>query len=250
MSTIENLLVLYQVDKQVRGLKSRVDNAHIYLTAQQKMLDELNASKDSMALQSKKVQATVANLETESSSIDERVDKLREDLKQSATTKQYNAILEEINTLKNSRGELDDRTLAELEGIDKIKSDMEELDKKIEERTKVCDTAEQELKERTEEVSDQLNKLQTERDSKASLVEASALNIFNQTADDFDGDAMAPIEAIDSRRMEYACGCCNVSLPFNLVNTIVGDRNKVAICEGCLRILYATEDMRSELVKK
>jgi predicted nucleic acid-binding Zn-ribbon protein len=61
---------------------------------------------------------------------------------------------------------------------------------------------------------------------------------------------MAPIQEIDRRRMEYACSSCNVSLPFNLVNTIMADRDKVTQCEGCLRILYATEDLRSELVKK
>ena len=85
---------------------------------------------------------------------------------------------------------------------------------------------------------------------KASVVPGDALEIFDQAADDFEGDSMAPLEEIDRRRLEYGCSCCNVSLPFNLVNTIMADDNIVQQCQGCLRILYATEELRGALVKK
>lgn len=250
MSVIENLLELYQVDRQVRGLRSRVENAQTYLDAQQRQLEGLQVELEEANHRSKLTQATVANLETETASIDQRIAKLREDLKVSSTTKQYNAILEEINNLKESKGEIDDRTLAELEGIDQLKSDCDSIGEKITERTKVRDAATTDLKERTSEVSSRLSELEAERAEKASVVPGSALDLFDRAADDFEGDAMSSIVEMDRRRMEYACGCCNVSLPFNLVNTIMANRDHVQQCEGCLRILYATEELRCELVRK
>ena len=250
MSAIEDLLALHLVDKQARGLRSRVENAQAYLNAQQGQLDELNDSSDELAQRSKLTQATVANLETEAGSIDERTNKLRDDLKNSSTTKQYNVILEEINNLKEAKGQIDDRALAELEGLDTINAQTEAMAAKITERTTVRDSATSELKERTNEVADQLAVLEAERAEKASVVPGAALEVFDQAADDFEGDSMAPLEEIDRRRLEYGCSCCNVSLPFNLVNTIMADDNIVQQCQGCLRILYATEELRGALVKK
>jgi len=250
MSAIEDLLALHQVDKQARGLRSRVENAQAYLNAQERQLDELNGTDEEFAQRSKLTQATISNLETEAGSIDDRTNKLRDDLKNSSTTKQYNAILEEINNLKEAKSQIDDRALAELEGLENINGQIESLSAKITERTTVRDSARIELKERTDEVADQLAVLEAERAEKASVVPDAALEIFDQAADDFEGDSMAPLEEIDRKRLEYGCSCCNVSLPFNLVNTIMADDNIVQQCKGCLRILYATEELRGALVKK
>lgn len=250
MSAIEDLLALHLVDKQTRGLRSRVENAQLYYDAQQRLLDELGSERDDLQHKAKLSQATVANLETEGGSVDERTEKLREELKNASTTKQYNAILEEINNLKESKSQLDDRALAELETVERITTEIEAVDGRIAERTTVMTSAKAELDERTAEVADQLAVLEAERAQKAAVVPESALMIFDKAADDFEGDSMAALEEIDRRRMEYACSCCNVSLPFNLVNTIMGDGNVIEQCQGCLRILYATEEVRGALVKK
>ncbi|MAB83269.1 MAG: hypothetical protein CMJ24_07520 [Phycisphaerae bacterium] len=250
MTAIDDLLALHMVDKQARGLRSRVENAQTFLNAQQRRLDELTSTNEELVLRSKTTRASAANLETEAGGVDERTNKLREDLKNSSTTKQYNAILEEINNLKESKSKIDDRALAELETIEQLESQIGELTSKIAERTKVRDTAKGELTERTSEVAEQLAVLEAERAQKASVVSNDVLVVFDKAADDFEGDSMAPLAEIDRRRMEYGCSCCNVSLPFNLVNTIMADGNVVEQCQGCLRILYVTEEVRGALVKK
>ena len=250
MTAIEDLLALHMVDKQTRGIRSRVENAQLYLDAQERQLAELDAERSDLEHRSKLAHATVANLETEAGSVDERTNKLREELKNSSTTKQYNAILEEINNLKESKGQLDDRALSELEAAEGLTAKIAGVEERIAERTKVRDAARIELDERTAEVADQLSVLEAERALKASVVSEETLAIFDQAADDFDGDSMAPLEEIDRRRLEYACSCCNFSLPFNLVNTIMADGNVVEVCQECLRILYATEELRGALVKK
>jgi predicted nucleic acid-binding Zn-ribbon protein len=60
---------------------------------------------------------------------------------------------------------------------------------------------------------------------------------------------MASIELIDKRRREYACNTCNVHLPFDIVNRVTGRPDEVVQCQGCLRILYASDGCREALVK-
>jgi len=250
MSVIEHLLELHLVDRQVRGLRSRVETAEIYHRTQQKQLEDIEGKLDQIQQQCRVAQATAANLETEGNSIDARIEKFREDLKLSATTKQYNTVLEEINTFKTERGQVDEQALAQLEQAENLEKDMEGLDARIAERKTLVESAESDLNERRTEVSDRLNELEIERAQKAEAIPPEVLEVFDQTADDYEGDTMAEIEEIDLKRLEYNCSSCNVSLPFNLVNTIMSNANNVHQCEGCMRILYVTEEVRGALLAK
>lgn len=248
MTIIENLLALHLVDRQVRGLRSGLDNAEGRLNAHLKQLNSIQSEHGALKQQHRLAQATAANLETEGNAIDSRIEKLREDLKVTSTTKQYNAILEEINNLKTNRGELDERALAELERADLINSEIEATEARINERTTLAASAEAELAERRSDVTDRLDELETERATKAEVIPASVLEVFDQTADDFEGDSMVPIEEVDRKRLEYACSSCNVYMPFSIVNTILINNDKVQTCEGCRRILYAPDELRASLV--
>ena len=58
MSVIENLLALHSVDKQVRGLRSGVDNAAARLGAHQKQLETLQAELSDLQQQQRLAPAT------------------------------------------------------------------------------------------------------------------------------------------------------------------------------------------------
>ena len=175
MSVIEHLLELHLVDRQVRGLRSRVDNAEIYHRTQAKQLEEVQGKLDNLKQQCRVAQATAANLETEGNSIDARIEKLRDDLKLSATTKQYNTVLEEINTLKSERGQVDDKALSQLEQAEGLEKDMEGVEARITERTTLVESAESDLNERRSEVSERLKELEAERAKKAEGIPKAIL---------------------------------------------------------------------------
>ncbi|MBT5381834.1 MAG: hypothetical protein HOL13_03220, partial [Phycisphaerae bacterium] len=117
------------------------------------------------------------------------------------------------------------------------------------ERTKVLNSAQEELVSRKAEIKDSLAEIETERAEKASAIPGNTQDLFDSLADDFEGEAMASIELIDKRRREYACNTCNVHLPFDVVNRVTGRPDEVVQCQGCLRILYASDDCREALVK-
>ena len=79
MTLIDNLLTLYKVDRQVRSLRSRVESAEIYLKVQNRQMDAISVERTENELQLKQRRANIANIETETGSIDTRIDYLRQE---------------------------------------------------------------------------------------------------------------------------------------------------------------------------
>ncbi len=249
MPLIEDLLSLYSVERQVRSLRSRVDTAATYVRLQEREMTSLQSRRDELETRKRQHQAHNHNLETEVAGIDERIEKLREELNAASTSRQYNAVLSEVNNLKDKRAAIEEQMLVEMSAIETTESDVVAIDEQITERTTVLESAKTELSNREEEIADSLATLEQERAVKAAVIPDGTNQLFDELADDFDGEAMASIEVIDKRRREYACGCCNVHLPFDVVSRVMGRPDEIMQCQGCLRILYAGDGCREALVK-
>ncbi len=250
MTLTEDLLSLFRVDRQVRGLRSRLTSAERYLQAQDHQLDELGVQQEELAHRRQQVQATVANLEMEGAGFDERMEKLREELNNASTNKQYTAVLTELNTVKLSRSGLDDRLLEEMEQIDRIAEQIAQLQEQVGERRKIRQVAEAQLQERQGEIGQRLAELEAEHDAAAAGIPGNELSAFNHLADSYDGEAMAPIEEIDRRHREYACGACNMHMPFEAVSLLLGATDSLVKCSACGRILYMQDELKGAFAKK
>ncbi len=249
MPLIEDLLSLYSVERQVRSLRSRVDSAETYVRMQQREMETLQGRRDELETRKRQRQAHNHNLETEVAGIDERIEKLREELNAASTSRQYNAVLSEVNNLKDKRRELEEQMLVEMDAVETTESDITTIDEQIAERSTVLESANIELTTRKDEIADTLATLEGERAAKAAVIPDGTTQLFDELADDFDGEAMAGIEVVDKRRREYACGVCNVHLPFDIVSRVMGRPDEIMQCQGCLRILYGSEGCREALVK-
>lgn len=250
MSLIENLLTLFNVDKQVRGLRTRLETAQRYLAAQTKQVEVLHQQQAELQTRRKHLQATIANSETEIKGIDQRLEKYRGDLNSASTNKQYTAVLTELNTVKASRGAVEDKMLADMEQIEKIDAEIKALDAQLIERNKVREVAKHQLEERKADVGQRLSELEVERQKAAAVIPAHALAVFDEMANAHDGEAMAQVEVIDRRNRDYACGACNLHVPFDQVSLLASRSESLTRCPACSRILYMQEEVRGALVKK
>ncbi len=242
MSLIAQLVNLHRVDSQVRGLRTRLDTAQRHVAAQDSLLSTLARQRQELEAQRKQLTARVAGMEVEGKAVDERLEKLRGELNSAQTTKAYNALLSEVNGLKQDRSSLDDRMLAEMEQIEKLKVEAEKVDLSLNERQRIRDIAASEMAEREAEVTDRLNELQRERDAAATSIPDPTLELFRKLGDMHDGDALAPIEEVDRRNREYCCGACNMHLPFESFARLTSPGGGIVQCSSCHRILYLTEE--------
>ncbi len=250
MTLTENLLSLFRLERQVRGLRSRLASAERYLQAQDRQIEGLKTQKDELEQRRLQLQATIANLETEGAVIDERTEKLRDELNSASTNKQYTAVLTELNTVKLARSEIDDRILEDMEQIDRIDEQIGLVETQVVERGKVRVVAQAKLTERQADVGQRLAELETEHDEASAIIPGSDLTAFSQLAEIYDGEVMAQIEEIDRRHREYACGACNMHLPFESVSLLLGATQTLVKCSACGRILYLQDELKGTFAKK
>jgi predicted nucleic acid-binding Zn-ribbon protein len=250
MTLMENLLNLFQVDAQVRGLRSRLDVARRYLDAQQRQLDDLATQQRELQSRQRHTQATIGNLDVETKTLDERIEKLRNELNNAVTSKQHSAFLSELNNIKAQKAQVEEKMLAEMERSEEIKGHLENLQQQVAERTKVRDIAGGELEERQAEVGQRLAELEGERSTAAAQIPANELELFDSLCAAYDGEAMAPLEEISKKHREYACAACNMNQPFENVSVLLRGTDRLVRCAACGRILYMQDAVRGSLAKK
>lgn len=250
MPLIENLLALYSVDKQVRGLQSRVESAKIYQSLQQRQLSEIELERTENSQLRKQHQSHIATIETETGSIDGRINHLRDELNLAVNDKQYSAILAEINTLKERRQAFEDEELGEMSCVDTLEETAKDIQHRQGERKKLLEAASTELSTRESEIADQLAELEVQRKAAASIITEEALTTFDSIADDYEGEVMAAIEVEDLKRREYSCSCCSLRISLDALTTILGSSDLLVQCGSCDRILFLEASTRETINAK
>jgi len=139
MSLIEDLRALHLVDAQVRGIRTRLDNAERDLKRQQGQLDTLLAQRREQESQLRQLQATVANLELEDRVFQERIAQLRGELNSTSNTKQYNAIRDSLKQIEEKRDAVAERVLAQMENVERVKAQLATGEEPLANRTKLRD---------------------------------------------------------------------------------------------------------------
>lgn len=248
MSLIEQLLKLHQVDSQLRGLTSRLTAAERHLAAQVRQGSAITLQIQELQSQRQQAEARAGTLELETAALDERAARLRNEMENSSTHKQHNAILTELNVLKGKKADLESRTIAELELVEKRIAEVAALEVQLAERERIRQNAERELNERRSDVGDRVDELKRERAIAARDLPSETLSLFVRVADLHEGEALAPVEELSRRHREYACSACNVQLPFESVAQLTSSSNAVVQCQSCERILFLHQETRGSLV--
>lgn len=244
MPLLDNLLTLHRVDSQVRALRSRVTSLEAYYHAQEKQLALLARQKSELETQLKQLQASVHALEVEQATATARVDKLRAELNTSTNDKQYKAILNEMKSLETHRDEIVKRAVEEMQRVEEWKKRLTLHEATIAERIKIRDVSKSQYDECLKDVGERLAELERERGSAADRVPERERRLFEKVADETDGEAMAEITVVDMRHREFACGACNIEVPFETYSRLASNADAAVQCKACTRILFLAEANR------
>ena len=246
MALTDALHTLFLVDQQVRGLESRLDGARQHGRAQQIKIEQLTRQHDEVADRLKHAQAAAANFENDANATEQRIAKLRDQMNSAKTNKEYSTFLVEVNTLKVDKSKVEEQALEEMTRIETMKADLAALETKLAEQRKIKGRADQELADRQSEVAGRLEELKAERADAAAKVPVDTLAVFNRLADNFDGEAMAPVIEADRRRLEYTCGGCFMQIPVERVNQLA-TQDRLVQCPSCQRMLYLEPELRESM---
>ena len=249
MSVTDKLHKVFLVDKQIRGLQSKLKAAERFLGEQHRQLGELDRSHSAVQSQLRQLTASSSNAEGEAAQIEGHINELRERMNSAKTNKEYKALLTEVNTFKERKAAIEEETLGQMETIDRLKAQLAELDNAKTERTKVEGVAKQDRDTRADEIKDRLSELEKQREELVKDVPDHALSTYEDLLELREEEAMAPIEIADRKRHEFHCGSCMMSLPVETMSALLS-HGEMTTCVSCGCILYLEESTRETMTAK
>ena len=227
--SITRLVELQDIDSQLEDLNSLLGDLP-------KMVDELNEKENSLKdrVEADKVSLKEINLnssksEKVNSDIQEKINKLTDQLFLVTNNKQYDALTNEIEHLKEQKKENEELLISNLEEKETLEKNIDENEASLEELKTDLDVRRNKLDEALSETADEKAALENSRKKQVTEIDDNTMQVYNKVISARSGIAVVPLSG-------NSCGGCGAALPLQMVSEIrAGDLHN---CQSCGRFVY------------
>ena len=227
--SITRLVELQDIDSQLEDLNSLLGDLP-------KMVDELNEKENSLKdrVEADKVSLKEINLnssksEKVNSDIQEKINKLTDQLFLVTNNKQYDALTNEIEHLKEQKKENEELLISNLEEKETLEKNINENEVSLEELKTDLDVRRNKLDEALSETADEKAALENSRKKQVTEIDDNTMQVYNKVISARSGIAVVPLSG-------NSCGGCGAALPLQMVSEIrAGDLHN---CQSCGRFVY------------
>ena len=227
--SITRLVELQDIDSQLEDLNSLLGDLP-------KMVDELNEKENSLKdrVEADKVTLKEINLnssksEKVNSDIQEKINKLTDQLFLVTNNKQYDALTNEIEHLKEQKKENEDQLISNLEEKETLEKNINDNEASLEELKTDLDVRRNKLDEALSETADEKAALENSRKKQVTEIDDTTMQVYNKVISARSGIAVVPLSG-------NSCGGCGAALPLQMVSEIrSGDLHN---CQSCGRFVY------------
>ncbi|KPK74760.1 MAG: hypothetical protein AMJ79_13255 [Phycisphaerae bacterium SM23_30] len=233
---LSSLVNLQGVEGELRKTQKRLKQVQQIILRQQYQIKQYQ---DALAAKREEIKLTKMQhdkLELELRSREDEVTRYRLALNQARTNKDYSAILTRINTRKADKSKLEDQILALMGQIDTDQTACRELEASIEAENARLEEMRRQAGEKQKVIQRDLDELLQQRRESSDRVPHEQRALFERLAKRYDGEVLARVERSENRRSEQTCGGCFMSVPLEIVNSLMS-RDDVLTCANCGRIL-------------
>ena len=227
--SITRLIELQDIDSQLEDLNSLLGDLP-------KMVDELNEKENSLKdrVEADKVILKEINLsssksEKVNSDIQEKINKLTDQLFLVTNNKQYDALTNEIEHLKEQKKENEELLISNLEEKETLEKNINENEASLVELKTDLDVRRNKLDEALSETADEKAALENSRKKQVTEIDDYTMQVYNKVISARSGIAVVPLSG-------NSCGGCGAALPLQMVSEIrAGDLHN---CQSCGRFVY------------
>ena len=227
--SIARLVELQDIDSQLEDLNSLLGDLP-------KMVDELNEKENSLKnrveadkLSLKEINLNSSKSENMNSDIQEKINKLTDQLFLVTNNKQYDALTNEIEHLKEQKKENEDILISNLEEKENLEKNINENEATLKKLKTDLDVRRNKLDEALSETADEKAALEDSRKKYVIEIEDTTMQVYNKVISARSGIAVVPLSG-------NSCGGCGAALPLQMVSEIrAGDLHN---CQSCGRFVY------------
>ena len=227
--SIARLIELQDIDSQLEDLNSLLGDLP-------KMVDELNEKENSLKdrveedkVSLKEINFNNSKSEKVNSDIQEKINKLTDQLFLVTNNKQYDALTNEIEHLKEQKKENEELLISNLEEKETLEKNINENEASLEELKTDLDVRRNKLDEALSETADEKAALENSRKKQITEIDDTTMQVYNKVISARSGIAVVPLSG-------NSCGGCGAALPLQMVSEIrSGDLHN---CQSCGRFVY------------
>jgi len=231
--SIVHLIELQEIDSQLDDLNSLLGDLP-------KMVDDLNTQEHSLITKveedkkrSKDINLSLSKSETANKTIQEKIDKLTDQLFLVTNNKQYDALTLEIDHLKEKKEDHESQIISDIEENENLEKSINENEKLLSELKSDLDVRRKKLEAALSETADEKAALENSREKQVSKIDSSTIKIYSKVISARSGVAVVPLSG-DS------CGGCGAALPIQMASEIRG--GKTHRCFNCGRFVYSKKN--------
>lgn len=169
------------------------------------------------------------NLELEVTVKQEELKKLQGQMMSIKTNKEYDALISQIDVVKETINEKETQILELLEKTEKLETNIDDYKKRAEETKEQNEKQLMVLQEKMDSVGTKISMKEGERDNIAVRVPKRTMSIYERVRKNRGGDVVVPVR-------KRACGACYKALPPHTIQEIKRG-NHLITCDNCGRML-------------
>ncbi len=230
---LELLISLQKIDREVQKLTLLKEKIPGEIERERQIYEKINIEIDELNEKTEQAKKERRSKELETQSASDLLSNTKSKLPSVKTNKEYSALLQEIENLKNRINSLEEEEINHMESIEESQKKYKgKIKEKEEEEKKFL-----EIKRKKEEELESLNKLLgKELNRKSELttkIESKWFNQYKKIIDARKGLAVVKIEK------DTCCGCYNSLRPQLSID--VRQNDSIITCPYCSRILFSDQ---------
>ena len=231
--SMENLIELQGIDTKLRDLNDLLGD----LPSKVEELDQEEESiKNSLVEQKdrlKKLEVEMHKRDVSIAQINDKINKFKDQLFLVTNNKQYDALMLEIDHLKEQRGTNETESIAFLEEKETLTESVESMESELGELSQNLRVRKEKLETAISQSAEEKTSLEQQRTEQVHGIDLNIVSVYDRIMKARDG--LAVVHLSDS-----ACGGCGAHIP---AQTITEVRAKIVMhrCDVCGRFLYNQE---------
>jgi predicted nucleic acid-binding Zn-ribbon protein len=238
--TLDKLYELHKYRVILHRLQEKARSADVAINARKKQVARLKAELDRLATTRRSGQSAADRKELEARSLQEKINKFRNQLNEAKTNKEYQALQNEIKFAGIEKARIEDQVLAEMDKVEKQVAESERAKAAVTQAENELAALEAEKAAEVEALQADIRKAERDCGDLAREIPADVMQQYNRVASRYEEDALCPIvvEGEGNGDAAYSCGGCFMRLTQNVYVKLRGNHDELLVCPSCTRILF------------
>ena len=227
---MEQLIKLQNIDTKLKDLNDLLGDLPSKVEDLNNQEESTKNSIISKKSRSKELDLEINKTELEVSDLSSKIDKLKDQLFLVTNNKQYDALMAEIDHLKEKKTSSENELIELMEEKELTVELINSKESELQSLSKDLTIRREKLQSVIEESAEEKNTLQKQRNQNIKDIDKNTLKVYNRVIEHRGGLAVVPLEG-------SACGGCGAHIPPQTVSEVRAN-SAVHTCGVCGRFLY------------